>query len=311
MALDTKFFGRNWPNGIFSILDPSRFITGNAWWVQSTGTGATDSVADGRGTSHDKPLATWKYAVETAAAAGDTIFVMPGHAETIGVSAAAAITFSDIGVKSIGLGGPTTKPQILIDAYADTYLSITAADVVIENFSFEAGHANIAAGVIVSAAGCEILGCNFLENTANEDFLVVIQTTAAADQIRIHGNTFIGAGQGTECIELVGANTSAEITNNRIVGLFSVAAIYSGTALSTGVNISGNYINNQTTAGNDLAGAIDLQGNTTGFICDNMIYLGDDTDCLTSIDGGYCVRGGNRAANEYDQNGGVAGTAST
>jgi len=311
MAHDTKLFGRNWPGGLFSILDPTRFIAGNAWWVDSGNAGATDSVLKGMGTTPEKPLATWKYAVETAASAGDTIFLMPGHAETLAADGAACITFGEIGVKSIGLGGPTTKPQILIDAYDDTYVSVEAADVVLENISFAAGHLDIAAGVIVSAVGCEILNCNFLENAGSENFLVTIQTTADGGNIRINGCTFIGATQATECIELVDVNDAAEVTDNKILGLFSVAAIATITADSAGINISRNIICNLTTAGADLAGLVDVYGNSTGFICDNYGHLGDDTDILTGIDGAYCVRGGNISTNEYDQEGTVAGTKST
>jgi hypothetical protein len=123
--------------------------------------------------------------------------------------------------------------------------------------------------------------------------------------------TFDGVTQATECIEIVGACNRVSILHNKINGLFSVSAISATTAACLGIDISHNRIANHTVAGNDLAGAVDLYGNSTGWICDNRIYLGDDTDCLTAIDGGYCVRGGNRAMNEYDEEGGVAGAAST
>lgn len=307
--MDTKLFSRKQSGGLFSIIDREVFPTGDIWWVGSTVTGASDSAGSGR--NPDAPLATWEYAVETAVSAGDTIFVMPGHTETVGATGAAAILFANAGVKSIGLGGRTLRPQILIDGFADTFMSITAADVVMQNIAFSSGHADVAKGFNVAAAGAEFRGCQFLENTTAENFLICILTTAAADDLLIDGCTFDGVTQATECIELVGANNRTTITNNKINGLFSVSAISNTTAPCLGIDISNNKIGNHTTAGDDLAGAIDLNGNATGWICDNRIYLGDDTDCLTSIDGGNCVRGNNKAMNEYEEEGGAAAAVST
>ena len=307
--MDTKLFARKQSGGMFAVINKEDFPTGDIWWVGSAVTAASDTAGFGR--NPEAPLATWEYAVETAASAGDTIFILPGHTETVGATGAAAILFADAGVKSIGLGGRTLRPQILIDGFADTFMSITAADVVLENIAFSSGHADVAKGFNVAAAGAEFRGCQFLENTTAENFLICILTTAAADDLLIDNCTFDGVTQATECIELVGANNRTTITNNKINGLFSVSAISNTTAPCLGIDISDNRIANHTTAGNDLAGAIDLNGNATGWICDNRIYLGDDTDCLTAIDGGYCARGGNRAMNEYDEEGGVAGAAST
>jgi len=305
--MDTKLFGRNQPGGLFSIVDREIFPEGNIHWVCST----TGTDGAGYGKNPDAPFDSLVYAL-TQASAGDTIFVMPGHTETLSsATGAAVLTLALAGLRVIGLGGQTRKPTFLIDGHANNYITITAADTVLENLCFKAGHADIAKGVNVAAAGVEFRRCQFLENTTAENFLVTIQTTAAGDDLLIDGCTFDGVTQATECIELVGANNRTVITNNKINGLFSVAAISNITAPCLGIDISNNAIANHTTAGNDLAGAIDLNGNATGWICDNRIYLGDDTDCLTAIDGGYCVRGGNRAMNEYDEEGGVAGAAST
>jgi hypothetical protein len=285
------------------------FPEGDIWWVDSSNSGATDAA--GYGANPDAPLATLVYAVETAASAGDTIYVMPGHTETIGSDGAAALTFSDARVQVIGLGGRTTRPQILIDAYADTYVSVAAADVVLENMTFLSGHADVAVGIAVSAAGCTIRGCHFLENTTAENFLVTVQTTAAADDLLIEDCVFYGVTQATECIELVGATNRVTIRNNFISGLFSVSAISAITNACLALQIDGNRIYNATTAGDDLAGAIDLVASSTGMVTNNLIYLGDDTDCLTAIDAANCGRAGNYAANEFGQEAGVAGTAST
>lgn len=307
MVMDTKLFSRKQAGGMFSIVDREQFPTGQIFWVGSTVTGASDSA--GYGDNPGRPFATWVYA-ETQASTDDTIFLLPGHAETIGVTGAAAITLDVAGLKTIGLGGRTRKPQILLDGFADTYISITGADTVLENITIKSGHADVAQGVLIAAAGVEIRNCDFLENTAAENFLVTIQTTAAADDLLVEGCVLYGVTQATEGIELVGATDRVTIRDNYISGLFSVSAISAITNACLGINISNNQIFNGTTAGNDLAGAIDLVTASTGMVTGNMIYLGDDTDCLTSIDADACGRAGNFAANEYDQEGGVAATQS-
>ena len=45
-------------------------------------------------------------------------------------------------------------------------------------------------------------------------------------------------------------------------------------------------------------------------VTNNLIYLGDDTDCLTAIDAGNCGRARNETANEFAEEAGVAGARS-
>ena len=306
--MDTKLFGRNQPGGMFSIVDRESFPTGNIWWVGSTVTLASDTA--GYGKNPDAPFATWVYAI-AAAAAGDTIYLLPGHAETVGVTGAAAVTLALAGLKNIGLGGRTTKPQILIDGFADIYIKVSAADVVFENICFLSGHADVAYGFSVQAAGVEFRGCEFRENTTAENFLVTIQTNAAGDELLIEDCMFNGVTQATECIELVGANNNVVIRNNYIIGLFSVAAISASTTACLNIQIHNNIIYNNTVAGGDLAGAIDLFAASTGFVSGNLSYVGDDTDCLTALDVGNCAKANNMTANEYAEEGGIAGARST
>ena len=98
--MDTKLFGRNQPGGLFSIVDREDFPTGTIWWVGSTV--ATCSDAAGFGQNPDAPFATLAYAVGTACAAGDTIFLLPGHAEAL--IAATTLDMDLAGVTVIGLG---------------------------------------------------------------------------------------------------------------------------------------------------------------------------------------------------------------
>ncbi len=307
--MDTKLFGRNQPGGLFSIIDRTAFPTGTIFWVDSTNT-SNGANGAGFGRNPDAPFLTWVFAL-TQASAGDLIFLMPGHTETVGATGAAAVTLSLAGVETIGLGGRTLKPQILIDGFNDTFIAITAADVGVENIAFVSGHADVAKAFNVSAAGASFRRCDFLENTAAENFLICILTTNAADDMLVEDCFMYGVTQATECIEIIGACDRVTIRNNFLAGLFSVSAISATGAACLGINIDRNQIYNATTAGADLAGAVDLFAASTGMVTDNLIYLGDDTDILTSIDAGNCGRAGNLAVNEFAQEAGVAGTLAT
>jgi len=306
--MDTKLFGRHQPGGLFSVVDREAFPTGDIWWVSSTSTTGADSVGYGR--NPDAPFLTWAYAV-TQMAAGDTCYLMPGHTETIGVTGAAAITLSLAGAKHIGLGGRTKKPAILIDGFADTYVSVTGADTVLENIIFKAGHADIAAGMIIAAAGCEVRKCEFIENAVNENFVFSIQTTNAADQMTIEDCRFVSIDAAADAaIQIVGACNDVIIRRNYFNAPYKTSAIEAITAACLDILIIDNWISSKLD-GDDLAGAIDLVANSTGLIIGNRIYHTDNTDILTSIDGAACGRIDNMAVNEVAEEGGKAGAAAT
>jgi len=306
--MDTKLFGRHQPGGLFSVVDRETFPTGDIWWVSSTSTTGADSVGYGR--NPDAPFLTWAYAV-TQMAAGDTCYLMPGHAETIGVTGDAAITLSLAGAKHIGLGGRTKKPAILIDGFADTYVSVTGADTVLENIIFKAGHADIAAGMIIAAAGCEVRKCEFIENAVNENFVFSIQTTNAADQMTIEDCRFVSIDAAADAaIQIVGACNDVIIRRNYFNAPYKTSAIEAITAACLDILIIDNWISSKLD-GDDLAGAIDLVANSTGLIIGNRIYHTDNTDILTSIDGAACGRIDNMAVNEVAEEGGKAGAAAT
>lgn len=308
--MDTKLFVRRQPGGIFSILDREQFPTGKVWWVDSTAT-TTGANTVGYGANPDSPFLTLAYA-ETQASAGDTIFVMPGHTETLASSTGAAVLTIDLArLKVIGLGGRSTKPAFLIDGHAANYVTVTGADVVLENLTFKAGHADIAKGLLVAAAGCEIRKCDFIENVATENFLFSIMTTNAADSMLVEDCRFVSIDAAADAgIHIVGACNDVIIRRNYFNAPYVTSAIEAITAACLDILIIDNWISS-TKTGDDLAGAIDLVANSTGLIIGNRIYHTDDTDILTSIDGAACGRLDNLAVNEVAEEGGKAGAAAT
>jgi len=298
--MDTKLFGRHQPGGLFSIVDRETFPTGNIWWVDSTNTAGADSVGAGR--NPDSPFLTWAYAV-TQMAAGDTCYLMPGHSETIGITGAAAITLSLAGAKHIGLGGRSKKPAILVDGFADTYVSVTGADTVLENIHFKAGHSDIAVGIQLAADGVEIRKCDFTQNTANENFLICIDDSGAntCDLLIVEDCTFIGYDtSNTFAISLGAAQDRVVIRNNVIIGFFETAAV-GGAGVVTNVVIENNYIKNIDT---DADQCILLGAGSTGIIARNIVGAALAGDVTTNISVGVlCVLGENYSSDLGDVQG--------
>lgn len=281
--MDTKLFSRKQSGGMFTIVDREAFPSGKIWWVDSTNTTNGDDAA-GYGQNPDAPFLTWVYAV-AAASAYDTIYLMPGHEDTIGASGAAAITLSKVGLQTIGLGGRTTKPRILIDAFTDTYVSVTGADTVLENITFLAGHSDIAIGIIVAADGCEIRRCDFLQNTTDENFLICIDDGGAntADLLLIEDCDFFGYDtSNTFGISLGAAQDRVIIRNNRILGFFETAAV-GGAGVITNCVISDNLIGNTDT---DADQCIVLGAGSTGLIMRNLVGSAVTGDVTTNISTG-------------------------
>lgn len=305
--MDTKLFGRHQPGGLFSILDRGTFPEGDIYWVCST----TGSDAAGQGRNPDAAFASLVYA-ETQASTGDTIFVMPGHTETLlSAAGAAVLTLDVIGLQVIGLGGRSRKPAFLIDGHANNHVLVSAADTVLQNLTFKAGHADIAKGLSVQAAGVEIRRCDFLENTATENFLFSIQTSAAADSMVVEGCRFISIDAAADAaIQIVGACNDVIIRGNYFNASYVTSAIEAITNACLDILIADNAIMNPL-AGDDLAGAIDLVAASTGLIVNNRIFHADNTDCLTSIDGGNCGKADNLCSNEFVEEAGVAAAQST
>jgi hypothetical protein len=264
MPADTPLYNPELSHGILSILDRSKYTEGRVWWVAKTAVVAAAQDAVGFGTHPDSPFATLVYA-ETQASAGDTIYVMPCHTETLASATGAVILLLDVaGLKVIGLGGRTRKPVFLIDGHASNYVSITGADTVIQNLCFQAGEADITSAIIVAGDGVEIRGCVFEESTDNENFKECITDGAAntADRLVIVGCEFDqDDAANTAGIQIDAAQDRIIITDNIFMGDWGTAAISLGEV--TLATVARNYIYNVAT---DIESVIEVAAAGTG-IC--------------------------------------------
>lgn len=173
---------------------------GDIWWVDSA-TGSDDND----GATKDNPKATIDAAIN-AASAGDTIFVMPGHAEDI--TTAGAITADLANLRIIGLGTGTKIPTISTTAAAGSMV-VSAEGVLVKNLKFVANFATgTTQGLSVTANGVTLEELHFRDTSAANEFLVHIAVAAAVEDLTVRGCTFFtAAGSMTGSVVFAGAST--------------------------------------------------------------------------------------------------------
>lgn len=252
------------------------FTTGKVWYVSSV------MGSDGnRGIDPNLPLASIAQAQTNAIASnGDVVIVLPGHAETI--SAAGGIALSKAGVSYIGLGTGANRPTLTFATATTATMTISGANTSIDNFVYTQSFDAIVSPLVVSAANVSLTNSYFMTANASFQATQMILTTAAANNISISGNRFIGtldAGT-TAAITLVGGD-NANISDNDFMGAYTsgVGAIQSITTLNTNCVIRRNTIINRTASSTK---AITLLTGSTGIITENKFGIGSGAAPITA-----------------------------
>ena len=154
--------------------------------------------SDGNSGTLDRPFKTIDYALDKCASnRGDIIYLKPGHAES--VASAGALAFDKAGVRVIGMGLGGLRPTITLTTANTASVTVTAANVTIENCIFVANFANIATCFTVSADDCSIIDCEFRDTSSILNFLSCVLTGTVdngADGLRVIGcaRTALAAG---------------------------------------------------------------------------------------------------------------------
>lgn len=223
----------NYPNGFaggVSLRNVPLYETfgGNVFWVHSV------TGSDGGKGTKDRPFATINYAFTRCTANnGDVILVKSGHAET--VSAAGGLTASVAGVTVVGLGRGSARPTITASATAST-TAISSANTTLLNLLFTTSIDAVVSPIIVSAADCAFIDCEFKDGTGQvTDFLV---TTAAANRLMIRDLRYDGAASaGTNAgIAIVGGDRIV-IDGLDMDGNFAVGGIDIRTTATTDLEV--------------------------------------------------------------------------
>lgn len=282
----TALFSRRHPGGIYTIQDMIAH-PGNVRFVDSAHANAVNALNGGR--SPDRPLATLAYAMTNAAdlqpalAAGDVIYGMPTHVETI--ASAAAVACATAGVKFEGLGWGSKRPTFTWSATDSTW-TMTAAGIYLKNIRITSSVAEMVKFFSISAADCTLDAVDFVDAGATNTAIQFLLTTADADFLTVKNcRHWKGtAAAATEIwVELVGGD-GIEISNNKFFLTLrnnsGVRTLASTTTPPKGLLVDNNRIDQRGGTTQDLV--VSMVASTTGMYSNNRSF-GDVGTLAASI----------------------------
>jgi len=241
-------------------------------------------------------------AAATAATAnsGDTIVVLPGHTEAI--TGAAGIAIATAGINIIGIGTGTDRPTISFTTAIAAQMTVTAANVSIQNIIFTAGFDAITAMISVTGAYVSFLDCEFNTNSGTVGAVLGILTAATATGLRVERCRFLGpaTNAGTTTTAQIKHEVGVDyvIKDNYFTGKMTQAILNATTVLR------GLIDNNRFVVATGTV-AITMAAASTPFISNNRINVPSGTAPIVAA-------AGFMAGNAYSAAAGVtAGTAST
>lgn len=189
---------------------------GKVFWVNNSTVLAEGGVGGSNGNpgTYQKPFSTIDYAIgRCKAGRGDTIMVMPGHAETI--TAAAGITLDVNGVAVVGLGSGGLRPTLTYTTANTASISWTADYCTMSGFNFVGNFLSIATAILNSGgAGWTVENCSFKDTSAILGFLACVTTTVStnSDDGWFVNNTRASDATTTPGTALKVANTTNRLT---------------------------------------------------------------------------------------------------
>lgn len=271
-------------------------VAGNVYFVSSvTGTATGGYTADA-------PAATLAQALALVTADNnDVIYVLPGHTEAI--SAAAAITISQVGVTVIGLGNGTDRPIFTWGTSTAAQVIISGANNTFRNLRFDfTGIDAVVAAISVTAADVAFEECEFTTNGAAAGCVLGILTAATATRLRVERCRFLGpaTNSGTTTTACIKHEVGVDyiIKDCYFTGKMT-QAILNATTVLRGLIDSNRFVIATGTV------AITMASASTPFITNNRFNVPSGTAPVVAA-------AGFMAGNVYSAAAGVtAGTAST
>ncbi len=231
---------------------------------------------------------------------GDTIYVLPGHTESI--TGAAGITFNKAGVNIVGLGSGTKRPTITFSTSTAAQIIISAANTTIKNVLFDlTGVSAVVAAFSVTAVNVKFDTCDFIISKGTNAPVLGILTAATATGFTVENCNFTGPATSTDtctaCIKHE-VGTDYVIKNSYFTGKMT-QAILNATTVLRGLIDSNRFVIATGTK------AIAMEAGSTPFIVNNRINVPSGTAPIVAAAGFV-------AGNVYSAAAGVtAGTAST
>lgn len=208
--------------------------------------------------------------------AGDTIFVLPGHTESV---TSTSLNCDVTGVNIIGLGNGSNKPNLTFAA-TDSTINVTAANCKFKNFKITAGIGDVVTAFLHATAA---------QNTVYEDIefgqsstfnFINCYTLGAAnisDGCKWERNYLVttDAGQLALCITAAAQN-NLKFYNNFVRHAAAAAGLLTaGAAELLGLDVRGNFVQTGQTDGSVGVLVITTGTASSGCIVDNDMKTAD------------------------------------
>ena len=186
-------------------------VAGKVFVVGKSGVAYRSQYADLFGPDPDGKIvlyATVNAAVAACTAgAQDTIYVLPGHTETI---TSTSTSLSVAGVRVVGLGVGNNRPTFTFSTAAAT-VNVTAASCSWENCVFVANFLNVASAFTTAAAkDFTLVGNDFIDTSSILNFLSVVVTDGTnndADGLNVSSNYWYSLATTSNAFVSILANT--------------------------------------------------------------------------------------------------------
>lgn len=289
----------NFPNGITSFGIPLLgsggipTTTGNYYFVDS-GTGSSSNPG-----TKSKPMATINQAKDLCTADnGDVIIVFPGHAENI--ASATSLVLDTAGVSIIGLGHGRNRPVLTFTA-TGSRIPISADDIYVSNFVFDASIASIVSAVTVTGDDVTLDNIEWDFDATGIEFLIMLDIDTAkrctVQNCRLIAENIAGCNTGIR----IDVSPYVRIVGCVFRGDFTTAAI-SGVAGSAAASLDGEILNNIIENRDTTAGIlIDAHDDSTGFISGTRGFHLYDTDPQSAFDPGDMLCADNKIVNDENE----------
>lgn len=254
-----------------------RVKTGDEFYVSSL-TGSNNRY---NGKTWDTPFAALDFAIGKCTA-GDTIHVLPGHAENL--TTATSVNVDVAGINIIGHGTGNLIPKFSTTAAAGS-ITLAAANCLIENIWV---YSNFATGtttgitIAATADGCTLRKIKMTEAANTSEFLTWIAVATTITDLTIEDCYLQGIIGGTDANAIIfaGTSTNCQILRNYIYGDFSGDVIDHNTGASVTLRVEDNRICNMDTGA--AGDCISLKSDGTGYLTGNYgFYNKNDATVFT------------------------------
>lgn len=278
------------------------------------------SASNGNQGTFNDPFSTLDYAIgRCTASRNDIIMIKPGHAETI--STATAMAWDVAGVAIIGLGVGSLRPTFTLDTANTATITVSVANVSVQNCIFIANFLDIATCFTVTTAkDFSVELCEFRDTSAVLNFINIVDTNASANDAdglyiancRIQS---LGTTAATSVIDVDAALDRLVLKDNFYVGAVlnnTPAWVDAATFALTNVEIARNktYRINTDTATGGLIVAGSSTGNT-GMAYENYSRHGDVAAAIYFTAGGLIGLAENYGTGDADTQGQLIPVAGT